>query len=215
MNVSNVLPEQNQYDATSKKEDVKNKDNSLNTTTSETKEKNSNSDVAAVYTPASKEDNSTSSTSKIYTSDANLVHKLKTDAEQRTQQLKDLVEKLLVKQGETYNDSMNIFQLLREGKVEVDLETAQKAKEDISEDGYWGVKQTSERIYSFAIALTGGDPSKADLMLKAVETGYKEAAKIWGDDLPEICQQTLDTVKEKFSEWKSSNSISENESEDK
>lgn len=206
MNVSNLLTEVKPYDTSPKKEADKTKQEASKTVVSETEKKDSN--TAAVYTPTSKSESTTDSTSKIYKPDTNLAAKLKADAEQRTQQLKNLVEKLLLKQGETYSDSMNIFQLLREGKVKVDPATAAEAKDSISEDGYWGVKQTSERIYSFAFALTGGDPSKADKMLAAVEKGFNEATKTWGDKLPDICQKTLDAVKEKFSEWKASASDS-------
>lgn len=56
------------------------------------------------------------------------------------------------------------------------------------------MKQTSDRILSFATALTGGDPDKVDDMRAAFEKGYKQAEKKWGGNLPSICQQTYDAV---------------------
>lgn len=206
MNVSNVSTEVNQYNSTAKT-DSSSKGKTNENTANTTEKKDSN--PAAVYTPSTETETTTDSTKQLYKPDTDLVNKLKADADQRMAQLKSLVEKLISKQGDTYNcansDSTNIFQALREGKLKVDPKTVEQAKQDISEDGYWGVKQTSQRIYDFAIALTGGDPSKADAMLKAVEKGFKEAEKVWGGKLPEICQKTLEAVKEKFSEWKNKN----------
>lgn len=157
---------------------------------------------ALVYETSQKEKENTDSAKKVYKRDDNVINQLKADAEKRNEQLRSLVEKMLLKQGEAYDSSMNIFQLLREGKVEVDPETAAQAKKDIAEDGYWGVEQTSERLVSFAIALTGGDTSKADNMIAAVKNGFEEATKIWGDQLPDLCQKTLDTTIEKLEKWK-------------
>lgn len=81
-----------------------------------------------------------------------------------------------------------------------DDEIAQ-AKEDISEDGYWGVEQTSDRILDFAKALSGNDTSKAELLLNAFKDGYKAATKSWGDELPDISKRTYDAVLEKFEKW--------------
>lgn len=41
-----------------------------------------------------------------------------------------------------------------------DPDTIKAAQESISEDGYWGVNKTSDRLVSMAIALSGGDTSK-------------------------------------------------------
>lgn len=137
------------------------------------------------------------------------IERMKADAEEKTSQLRSLVEKMMLKQGQTVNKSTDIFAMLREGKLEVDPETAAKAKEDISDNGYWGVEQTSERLVSFAKALAGNDPEQADKMIAAVEKGFKQATKAWGDELPDICKKTLDTTKEKLNDWKNSLSSEE------
>lgn len=159
--------------------------------------------VAAVYEPG---DLGTANTlGKTYSQDTETIARLKAEVDQRTENLRSFVEQLLLKQGYKFNDVTDIYQLLREGKVQVDPETAAKAQEEISEDGYWGVKQTSERIFSFAIALTGGDPSKAQAMKDAVIEGYEQAKKIWGGDLPEISQKTYEETLKQFDEWIGSN----------
>lgn len=132
--------------------------------------------------------------------DKNTIERLKAEANAQTQQLRDLVEKLIMKQGGKFNES-TMWNDIRLGKFEVDEETAAKAKEAISEDGYWGVKQTSERILEFAKALTGGDKSKIEEMRAAFEKGYKAAEKAWGGELPEISKQTFEATMKGFDDW--------------
>jgi hypothetical protein len=158
-------------------------------------------DQAAVY-EKSKEGNDTKD-KKVYKQDTATIARLKADADRRAQQLRNLVQKMLLEQGETFTLSdTDMYRLLREGKVQVDAATADQAREDISENGYWGINQTSERLVSFAKALSGGDPSKADEMMEAVKKGFEEATKVWGDELPEISQKTLEETLKKLEEWK-------------
>jgi hypothetical protein len=76
-----------------------------------------------------------------------------------------------------------------------------KAKEDIGENGYYGVKQTSQRILDFAKAVTGGDPSKIEAMRKYIQDGFDEVEKMFGGKLPEISYQTLKAVMDGLDEW--------------
>lgn len=76
-----------------------------------------------------------------------------------------------------------------------------KAQEDIGENGYYGVKQTSQRILDFAKAITGGDPSKIGEMRKMAQEAFDDVAKIMGGKLPEISQKTYDAVMKGFDEW--------------
>lgn len=134
----------------------------------------------------------------IYEPNTELIEKMKKDAEERTAQLKSLVEKLITNQGKTLGQANDIWKFLASGDFSVDAATKAKAQEDISENGYWGVEQTSERIINFATALTGGDPDKVEEMRAAFQEGFKQATKTWGDDLPEISQKTYDAVMLKF-----------------
>lgn len=164
-----------------------------------TKNGNNENPPSAVY-----EKNTKDGTQKVvYKQDTATIAQLKADAEKRTRQLRDLVEKMLLKQGQTFDES-TMYQMLREGKVEVDEETAAQARSDIAEDGYWGVNQTSDRLVSFAKALTGGDPDKADEMIDAVKKGFEQAGKAWGGELPDLCDQTLNATLDKLNEWKKS-----------
>lgn len=133
-------------------------------------------------------------TKKTYTPNTNLINQLKADAEARTAQLRSLVEQMMTKQSTAYGQANNIWQFLKSGNYTVDAATQLQAQQDIAEDGYWGVKQTSERILSFANALTGGDPDKIEEMRSAFKKGYKQAEETWGGSLPEISQKTYDAV---------------------
>jgi hypothetical protein len=138
--------------------------------------------------------------------DTALVAKLKADAEERTSQLRSLVEKMMTKQSIAIGTADDMWKFLAKGDFTVDAETKAQAEADIAEDGYWGVEQTSERILDFAKALSGNDPDKADLLLDAFKKGFKEATKTWGDELPDISKRTYDAVLEKFDKWKNGTS---------
>ncbi len=156
-------------------------------------------DAAAVY-----EKSSDTESNKVYQRDNATIERMMQEAERRSQSLRSLVEKMLLKQGETFSDSTDIYALLREGKIQADPETRAQAQKDIAEDGYWGVKQTSDRLLSFAKALAGGDPSKADSMIEAVKKGFEEATKTWGGELPGICNDTMKESIRKLEEWRDS-----------
>ncbi len=136
------------------------------------------------------------------TNNAALIQKLKQDSEDRINQLKDIVTQMMTKQGTAIGKADDIWSFLASGDYTIDEAAKKKAQEEISEDGYWGVKQTSDRILDFAKALSGDDSSKADLLLDAFKQGFKEATKTWGKDLPDISQKTYDAVVEKFNKWK-------------
>ena len=90
-----------------------------------------------------------------------MVQQLKADQESFQSRFIEMVEKLIGKQATAYGQSENIWKFLADGNYEVDEETQAQAKEAISEDGEYGVKKASERMFQFALALTGGDETNA------------------------------------------------------
>lgn len=150
---------------------------------------------AAVYESSSKKDKVTAK------SNPTLVAKLKSDAEARNQQLRSLVETMMLKQGQAVNKADDMWKFLASGNFTVDPETAKQAQADIADDGYWGVDQTSDRILSFAEALSGGSKEKMEEMLDAFKKGFDQATKAWGKKLPDISQRTYDAVLEKFDNY--------------
>lgn len=141
-----------------------------------------------------------------------LIARLKAEQQERMNQLTDLVQRMITGQGKAFSLATgddSIWKYLASGEYTVDELARKQAEEDISEDGYWGVKQTSDRILEFAKALSGNDPSKAQELLDAFDKGYKQATGEWGRDLPEISKQTYDAVHKKFDEWAESANVAE------
>lgn len=160
---------------------------------------NKTEDKAAVY------EKSSDITKMSKSERAALVQQLKADQESRKTQFTQLVMDMIGKQGNMFavsEDEDSIWKFLASGDYTVDEAARIEASEAISEDGYWGVEQTSQRIFDFALALSGGDEDKMEDMLKAFEKGFKEATKSWGSELPEISQKTREAVYEKFEQHK-------------
>jgi hypothetical protein len=158
-------------------------------------------DEAAVYEKST--ETTKDSANQIYNKDS-IVAKLKADQQSRIDSMNSLVQKLLGKQAEKFDlaNGNNLASTFRELAGKVDQTTIDEAKDSISEDGYWGVNQTSDRLVSMAIALSGGDTDKADEMMAAIEKGYKQATKAWGEDLPQLCQDTMEATRQKMDDWK-------------
>lgn len=134
---------------------------------------------------------------------SSVISKLKADQQARADSMRSLVEKLLNKQKDKYNiANQGLANMFRSAAANADPATIRKAQEDISEDGYWGVNQTSDRLVSMAIALSGGDTSKADEMMAAIQKGYDKATAAWGEELPDISKRTLEATKQKMEDWK-------------
>lgn len=131
-----------------------------------------------------------------------IIAQMKADTEARMNQMQDLVRKMMQGQGNALAQTNDIWSFLASGDYTVTEAAKLQAQEDISENGYWGVEQTSDRILDFAKALAGNDVSKADELLEAFKKGYKEATGAWGKELPEISKKTYEAVEEKFAAWK-------------
>jgi hypothetical protein len=129
---------------------------------------------------------------------AALVAQLKQDQTNRQQQLSSLVSQMLSKQAGVSNLS-SLFSA--ENLKNVSAADIAQAKEDVSEDGYWGVNQTSQRLFDFASALAGDDVEKMQEMQEAMEKGFQQATQAWGGKLPDICQQTIDAANQLFEDY--------------
>lgn len=164
-----------------------------------------NVESGVVYERSNQNANEAYSINKMSQADrAALVQRLKADQEQRQQQLTDLVQKTISGQAGAYGkaNGNDIWTLLSGGKVNVSATERAQAQKDIGEDGYWGVKQTSQRLFDFACALAGDDVEKMKKMQAAMEKGFKLATKSWGKDkLPGICGETFDAANRLFEEY--------------
>ncbi len=162
-------------------------------------EKKDSTETAAVYEKSSPDKTDQKVCYKV---DQKQLERLKADAENHKKQLQDIVDKLISKQGQAFDvaNGKNLKNLY--AGLKVDTKTRAQAQADIAEDGYWGVKQTSQRIFDFAMALSGGDPDKMEEMRSAFEKGFKKATRSWGDKLPGICHETYDAVQSLFDDYK-------------
>ncbi|MBQ8318810.1 MAG: hypothetical protein IJX85_10750 [Lachnospiraceae bacterium] len=165
------------------------------------------SNAAAIYVKSAEEPEkkATYSINKMSKEDrAAIVEQLKADQAYRQQQLTDIVSKTLTGQSKSFSmatDSDEFWRMFADGKVTVDAAAKAKAQEDISEDGYWGVKQTSERLFDFASALAGDNVEMMEKMQKAMDKGFGQATKTWGKELPSISKDTYDAANKLFEEY--------------
>ena len=151
--------------------------------TASSKESAYKSEAGATY-------ETTVSASSKRTKNAALVAQLKADSEKRSAQMQSLVTQMFQKQGIAIGTADDMWKVLASGNFTADADTIAQAKEDISEDGYWGVNQTSD-----------GDEKQMEKMVKAVEKGFSLATKSWGQELPSISSDTHSAIMDKFDNW--------------
>ena len=159
----------------------------VNNTKEEVKPENANttgktSDTAVVYeksanvssNKATYEINKKSSTDR-----AAIVEQMKKAEADNRQSLINMVREMMNTQAGTQKtaDGFSAF-----GGT-VTEEARRKAQESISEDGYWGVKQTSQRLFDFASALAGDDVGKMKKTQEAANNLFEEYYKSKGQDI--------------------------------
>jgi hypothetical protein len=66
----------------------------------------------------------------------------------------------------------------------------------VSNDGFFGIEQTAQRIADFVILGSNGDESMMREGRKGIMEGFKEAETIWGDTLPDISYKTIEKATE-------------------
>ena len=135
-----------------------------------------------------------------------MVSQLKADQEYRQNQLVGIVSQMMTGQANTLAKTDDIWKFLASGNFTVTPEVKAQAQADIAEDGYWGVTQTSQRLFDFASALAGDDESMMKKMESAMEKGFRQAMGAWGKELPQISQDTMDASRKLFSDYYASKS---------
>ena len=194
INVSSATATQASYQTTEVKNDTKAKEETA------VKTEDKASEQGAVYEKSKEpEKKATYSINKMSAEDrAALVQQLKQDEINRRNQMVSLVQKM-------FNGQAGVSKLADlfspENLKNVSAADIAQAKEDVSEDGYWGVKQTSQRLFDFASALAGDDVEKMKEMQAAMEKGFKKATKAWGGELPGICQDTMKAANKLFDDY--------------
>ncbi|SDO62090.1 hypothetical protein [Alkalicoccus daliensis] len=128
----------------------------------------------------------------------NYLNKLRQESDKHFESLKNLVAKMLEKQGFTFQDlhgDSNVAET-----IEVDEETRLAAEKAVAEDGPYGAEAVSDRLVNFAIALSGGNVDKLDVLRGAIDMGFKAVEDIFGE-LPEVSKQTYALIQEKLAAW--------------
>lgn len=148
--------------------------------------------------------NDTKVTQKMSDSErAALVKSLKADLDNQMVRFTNMMTQMFQKQGilGMTAGSDEFWRTIASGNFVVDAQTKTEAQEAISEDGYWGVKQTSQRIFDFAYALAGDDVDKMQKMQAAVEKGFQQAEKAWGGSMPSITGDTHEAISDLFNDY--------------
>ncbi|MCI9442660.1 MAG: hypothetical protein HFH15_15890 [Ruminococcus sp.] len=134
---------------------------------------------------------------------AALVESLKSDLNTQTTRFTNMMMQMFNKQGITglQAGSDAFWRQIASGNYTVDAQTKAEAQQAISEDGYWGVKQTSQRIFDMAKAIAGDDTEMMKKMQNAIEKGFEQATAAWGKELPGICGETHTAINGMFDEY--------------
>ena len=72
--------------------------------------------------------------------------------------------------------------------------TPEEAAAVVSEDGFYGVKQTSQRLAQFVLQGAGDNEELLRAGRAGIIDGFKAAEKAWGGKLPEISYKTLENA---------------------
>ena len=107
--------------------------------------------------------------------------------------------------GGKVQDGYSLEDIGYTGKPITELSTVE-AKDLISEDGFFGVEQTSSRVAQFVLDFASSDSDTLEKAIEGIKQGFEEAEKLWGGKLPEISYQTqektLSILNDKLSELK-------------
>lgn len=132
---------------------------------------------------------------------ASEIEALRSKADQTLENLRKLVEELILKQTKGYKPAVDGKSTEPAGidpNMQASVEEAQRA---IAEDGQWGVKAVSDRLVDFAISVSGGDKGKFEELVAAIDAGFAAAKEAWGGELPEISHQTYEETMRKLEAW--------------
>ena len=111
---------------------------------------------------------------------------------------------LLAQSGLSFNAPKNLSEILSgldfastgyNGKSLNEL-SSDEANDLISENGFFGIANTVDRIASFVLNGAGDDIEKLKAGREGVAKGFEDAKKIWGGELPEISQKTIEKTLE-------------------
>src|SRR5574344_1987966 len=108
--------------------------------------------------------------------------------------------------GSETSGGMSLKNIGYTGTPILDL-TQDEAKDLVSENGFFGITQTSDRVSNFVFSFAGDDLEKLQKGRDGIVQGFEEANKLFGGNLPEISyktqERTLALIDEKINSLKS------------
>lgn len=114
--------------------------------------------------------------------------------------------------GKVTESGMSLSNIGYEGKPITEL-TPDEASELISEDGFFGVSQTSARVSDFVLGFAGDNVEALEQAIEGIKQGFAEAEEMWGGTLPDISYQTqnktLETLNARLEELKGADTSTE------
>lgn len=107
--------------------------------------------------------------------------------------------------GNSDDSSFNLANTGYEGKPITEL-TSDEATALISDNGFFGITQTSQRVADFVLNFSGDDLEKLEKGREGIIQGFEDAQKMWGGELPQISYdtqaKTLELIDAKIAELK-------------
>ena len=103
--------------------------------------------------------------------------------------------------GKEVSEDFNLKNIGYEGKAITEL-SVDEANELLSEEGFFGINQTSNRVSEFVLNFAGDDIELLKEGREGIVRGFEEAQKLFGGQLPEISfktqERTLSLIDEKI-----------------
>lgn len=107
--------------------------------------------------------------------------------------------------GKESEGGMSLSNIGYTGKPITDL-TPNEANALLSDEGFFGITQTSDRVANFVFSFSGNDVELLQKGREGVVQGFEEALKMFGGELPEISyktqERTLALIDEKINSLK-------------
>lgn len=110
--------------------------------------------------------------------------------------------------GKTTVDGLSLKNIGYEGKPITKL-SQDEASDLVSENGFFGITQTSDRVANFVLSFSQDDVDILKQGREGVVKGFEEAEKLFGGQLPEISyktqERTLQLIDEKIASLEKDN----------
>jgi len=107
--------------------------------------------------------------------------------------------------GKEIEGELSLKDIGYEGKPITEL-SQEEASELVSDEGFFGIAQTSQRVADFVFGFSGDNLDILEQGREGIVQGFEDAKKMWGDELPQISYdtqaKTLELIDAKIQELK-------------